>query len=801
MKLQFDSSQDYQLAAVQAVVDVFEGQPLGAATGNAATAGGLANQLVLSEAQLLHNVRRVQARHGLPLSDALVPTDFGQGATQGRIALNLTVEMETGTGKTYTYLRTIYELHRQYGFCKFVVVVPSVAIREGTLKNLEVTHEHFQALYGRPPISFGAYDSGHLGTLRNYASSDALQVLVLNIDAFARDSAVINTARETGVKPIEYLQQMRPVVIVDEPQNMETDVRRAALANLHPLCLLRYSATHRHLYNLVFSLNPVQAYDQGLVKQIVVDGITGGATADERMRFQVAQTVRHHFRRVQQLQPRGIKVLSLFFIDRVASYRATDAHGQPAPGKLGRWLEEAFREVAAQPEYAGLIPWVPAQVHAGYFSQDKKGPRDTSGTTRADDDTYALIMRNKEQLLSPAEPVQFLFSHSALREGWDNPNVFQICTLNEAKSTLRKRQEIGRGLRLPVNAHGQRVRDASLNLLTIIANESYDSFARALQTEIEEETSVSFAGRIRDAREVVSLELARELTPTASPLFFELWNRLRPRSRYRVRYGSAELIRLAVAELRDFGRVPRTLPPQLTSAVAQLHLSTAAGVRAARQGTTAGPAAASASAIPDVYRYVQQRVELTRPTIFEILKQSGRYAELEINPQLFLDNVVAALQRTLRQLLVAGVRYERLPGQEYGLELFTQQQTQTFRSQVVALARHPEKTVFNFVPVADAAERAFALALEADARVRFFFRLPPGFHIPTPLGGYTPGWAVLLAGPAGRCVVAETPTGPAAAPARLQRQCASQHFALFADAGVRYLTGPEAGALLAPAPH
>ena len=803
MKLQFDSTQDYQLEAMRAVVDVFEGQPLGA--GTTATAHGLSNQLLLSEEQVLANLRRVQARHGLPLSAQLARTAFGKGAEKGHIALNLTVEMETGTGKTYTYLRTVYELHRQYGFRKFVVVVPSVAIREGTLKNLAVTHEHLQALYGRPPITFGGYDSGRLGVLRNYASSDALQVLVLNIDAFARDSTVINTRRESGVKPIEYIQRMRPVVIVDEPQNMETDVRRAALANLNPLCLLRYSATHRHLYDLVYSLNPVQAYDRGLVKQIVVDGITGGPApaplgAGEIMKFQVEQTVLHHFRRLQQLQPRGIKELSLFFIDRVANYRGTDADGQPTLGKLGQWFEAAFRHLASAPEYAGLIPFEAEQVHAGYFSQDKKGPRDTTGTTKADDDTYALIMRNKEQLLSPLEPVQFIFSHSALREGWDNPNVFQICTLSEAKTTLRKRQEIGRGLRLPVNAQGLRVRDASVNLLTIIANESYDSFARALQAEIEEETSVNFAGRIQNAREVATVYRTRELTPDAAPLFFELWDRIKHQSRYRVRYDSAELIRRAVAELRDLGRVPRTVRPRLRSEVAQLEMSVGAGVTATRRAASdAELATAGPYPIPDVYAYIQQRVDLTRATIFEVLKQSERYAELEINPQLFLDNVVDVLRRTLQQLMVDEVQYERLPGQEFSLALFDQEEGPTFRSNLFEMQRHPEKTVFNYVAVANARERAIAHDLEADERVQYFFKLPRGFAVPTPVGSYVPTWAVLLQGNPRVCVVADTTTLAEPQPSGVQGlniACGRRHFALFAAEGIRFETTTQASELV-----
>lgn len=911
MKLQFDASQDYQLAAVQAVVDVFAGQPLaaepgGAQAGDSAGPDHAGNRLLLSSEQLLTNLRRVQARHGLPESAALAPTPFEQDGQPGRIALNLTVEMETGTGKTYVYLRTIRELHRQYGFRKFVIVVPSVAIREGVLKNLRVTHEHFQALYGRVPMQFGVYESGRLGALRSFATGDALHVLVLNIDAFTKEDNIINTRRESGERPIADLQRTRPIVIVDEPQNLETAVRRAALARLNPLALLRYSATHRNLYDLVYSLNPVQAYDRGLVKHIVVDGLRGGSEGgdgsadynaafvelraivpgrralgarlaffqngkqqgsgkaggvgkvektlapgadlgelsggreaywngfvleeidaaagtvrfsgglvlgvgegrggltDEVLRFQVARTVAHHFQRLRQLRPRGIKVLSLFFIDRVASYRGLDAAGRPALGKLGVWLEEAVRDCAGRPEYAGLLPYAAARVHAGYFSQDRKGPKDTSGTTRADDDTYNLILRDKERLLSLEEPVQFLFSHSALREGWDNPNVFQICTLSEAKTTLRKRQEIGRGLRLPVDAAGQRVRDPALNVLTVVANESYESFARALQAEIEEETSVSFAGRLRDARELVTLRLRHdELTSENYPLFFDIWDRINPQTRYRVSYDTAELIERAAASLRDLSRMPPSARPQLRSAAASLHLSRATGVTAAPQAPPE-PAGAAATGvisatsgaptplgaappylIPDVYAYLQPRLNLTRRTLFEILRQSGRAAELEINPQQFLDNAAQVIQATLNELLAAGVRYERLAGQQHELALFeAQEHSPAYLTDVYELKQHPEKTLYNYVPVATEAERRFAAACEADAAVKFFFRLPAGFAVPTPAGTYTPAWAVVHETDRRRYFVVG-----AGGTENLAVRCARRHFELFAEEGVAFRVG------------
>jgi len=595
MKLQF-SHQDHQHQAVQAVVQVFDGQPMAksefslvgtAASVHYAHDGSIGNTLVLSDAQLLENVRAVQQAQGMAPSDALIasvsdaPAPPGAGPTVF-CPLNFSIEMETGTGKTYAFIKTMYELNRVYGFKKFVVVVPSVAIREGTMKNLAITRSHFAADYAQVPCVHILYDSGRLTDLRHFAQSDALSVLVINIDSFAKDSNRIKQKGERAFAPIEYIRAVNTIVIIDEPQNFETDVRRSALMDLNPLCTLRYSATHKDPYNLLYSLNPVQAYDLGLVKQIEVDGVladadrnqafvellsidakakgmtakvrldvndkTGpkrkeltlklgedlfkksvgrdvyqdgyilneiradegeiefsggrvlrvsqaqGGLADDVMKFQIERTVAAHFAKLKNVQPIGVKVLSLFFIDKVANYRAFDEEGNRVAGKFEVWFEEAFNKYASMPKYRGLIPHAASDVHDGYFSGDKKGKGakaktvwvDTSGSVAKDDSTYQLIMKDKERLLSADEPLQFIFSHSALREGWDNPNVFQICTLNETKSAMKKRQTIGRGLRLPVTKTDkgyERVADRGIATLTVIANESYTAFAKSLQNE------------------------------------------------------------------------------------------------------------------------------------------------------------------------------------------------------------------------------------------------------------------------------------------------------------------------------
>lgn len=588
MKLQFDAQQQFQIDAVNAVVDIFDGQPLhqgdfeirfetsyeGVLSGQVQTELGMGNRLLLNDETVLANVHRVQDINAIDRTPALQGYHFS-------------VEMETGTGKTYVYLRSIFELSRKYGFKKFAIVVPSVAIREGVLKNLEITQDHFKALFNNIEYEYFVYDSQKINRLRQFAVSNSIQIMVINIDAFnKKDIAVIFKENDklSGRQPIEFITATNPVVIIDEPQSVDnTPKAQEAIRSLNPLCTLRYSATHRNLYNHVYKLDPIKAYEMRLVKQIVVAEAKGantfndayvklvdvdntkgirakivihenrpggvreknvkvkqgadlfvlsgeresyrdgyvvseitaepgnefvgfsngrvlrlgeehGGIREDLMKVQIRNTIRKHLEKELQCKDKGIKVLSLFFIDRVANYRGYDEEGKPVKGKFARWFEEHLRELLAQPRFQGLMPYPDGEkLHDGYFSQDKRGVlRDTRGNSEADEDTYTKIMRNKEQLLSLDEPLRFIFSHSALREGWDNPNVFQICTLNETASLLKKRQEIGRGLRLPVNQQGERVFDENLNKLTVVANESYEDFARSLQKEYEEDCGVTF---------------------------------------------------------------------------------------------------------------------------------------------------------------------------------------------------------------------------------------------------------------------------------------------------------------------
>jgi type III restriction enzyme len=520
--------------------------------------------------------------------------------------MDFSVEMETGTGKTYVYLKTIFEMNKKFGFTKFIIVVPSIAIKEGTNKTLEITNEHFKSLFDNVNYDYFVYDSSNLEQVRDFATSSDIRVMIINIDAFKKsftDPTKDNKAnlihrtndRLNGMKPIDFIASTNPIVIIDEPQSVDnTSKSKEAISTLNPLCKLRYSATHTEKYNLMYKLDSIDAYEQKLVKQIEVanvrttdnqnqayikllkvskkpinatveidvneKGITkrvsktikdgtilydltkrdvymdfnvndiyveegneyiqfsngqfikigesiGDVDEDSIKRLQIRKTIEEHLDKEMKLNPIGIKVLSLFFIDRVANYRYYDEESNTMKGKYAVWFEEEYQKIIKYPKYHSLFEKhnhlnTPIEkIHDGYFSQDKKGQfkdsnESTSGELKSnadDEDTFNRIMKNKEKLLSFEDNLRFIFSHSALKEGWDNPNVFQICTLKEgSKSEIRRRQEIGRGLRICVNQDGERVYGFDVNTLTVMANETYEEFAIGLQREIEKEEGIKF---------------------------------------------------------------------------------------------------------------------------------------------------------------------------------------------------------------------------------------------------------------------------------------------------------------------
>jgi len=818
MRIKFDPNQRYQIDAMYSIVDLFDGQSMAGGTFESRLSGtgselltelGVGNALRLGEERLLENLRGIQRRNGIAPVDAL----------QG---MNFSVEMETGTGKTYVYLRTIYELNKRYGFKKFIIVVPSVAIREGVQKSIELTRDHFRDIYGHVPMDSWVYDSKQVSRLRQFAGSNQIQVLILNIDAFNKAANNVihrENDRLSGRNPIEFIQAAQPILILDEPQNMESPKARRAIRSLSPLCTLRYSATHRNIYNLAFRLDPVRAYDLKLVKRIEVDAVlddpdfnrpyvhlksieakasgisarievdmatasgpkrklvvlkgagvdlkerTGrtaydgfvveeinaadgflsfsngvtlglgdvqGGYSDDVMRVQIYETVKEHLEKELRVyrnlqEGRRLKVLSLFFIDRVANYVDDD-------GKIRRWFIEAYKDLVARPRYSVLqLPSV-EQAHNGYFAQRRGGAQDTTGRSKADDEAYALIMRDKERLLSLEEPLRFIFSHSALREGWDNPNVFQICTLNETKSEVKKRQEIGRGMRLPVLETGERCFDEAVNRLTIVANESYHDFARALQQQIEDECGVAFGeGRIKNKRERKNIHLRKGWK--LDPDFRALWDRIKHRTRYSVEYDSAALIESASRTLRT---MPQIKPPSIHVLKAGIDI-TEEGVSPTVRAVREASVSYGNVPIPDVLSELQQETELTRKTLVRILTKSKRLGEVGTNPQQFLEQAGRVIRATLNQMIIDGIKYERIDDAEYEMMLFEQHELLGYLSRIVPV----EHSIYDAVELDSDVERSFALALDQRSDIKLFIKLPGWFKIDTPLGSYNPDWAIV----------------------------------------------------------
>lgn len=616
MKIQFDSALNYQQDAIEAIVAIFQGQEkcesnftvyspqFLAQQGNLSFNDiGYGNRMTLNEGKLLENIQNIQLANGLK------PSDRGD---LDRNMLDLTTEMETGTGKTYVYLRTIMELYKRYGYTKHIIVVPSIPIKEGVYKSLEITEEHFKQLYDNINYHYFIYDSTKLNEVRDFSTNDGLEIMVINIDAFSKSFEDPNDPKKTaniihryndklGYKPLDLIKNTKPVVIIDEPQStMGTPIRKKAVKGLNPLAILRYSATHKEKVNLMYKLDAVDAYDKKLVKQIEIASVqTEGANSQayirlldvknkqgalqahveidafqkgsikrikkwvkqnqdleqltDRLEYEgyiikdiygvegneyidftskedvirkgqaigalddtqiktamIAKTIEEHLDKELVLNPQGIKVLSLFFIDSVNNYRMYDEEGNAANGKYADIFEKEYAKAIRKPKYVSLFGEIKdtehnaSLVHNGYFSIDKKSKssnkkdkfeyfKDTKGDSIADEDTYALIMRDKEKLLGFESKLRFIFSHSALKEGWDNPNVFQICTLKDAgNSDIRRRQEIGRGLRLCVNQNGERVYGHEINILTVMASESYKDFVDNLQKEIETDTGIKF---------------------------------------------------------------------------------------------------------------------------------------------------------------------------------------------------------------------------------------------------------------------------------------------------------------------
>ncbi len=964
MKFRF-KTQQYQVDAVNAIVDVFKGQPhiyfeeytrdLGIVNKNKVhkismfdsdenTAyieedsddTGYSNASIkLSNEGLSSNIREVQSKSNLQESKSLV-NSLG--------AVSLDVEMETGTGKTYVYTRTIFELNKRYGWSKFIVVVPSIAIREGVHKSFEQTQDHFMDLYGKK-IRFFIYNSSNLGLIDQYSKDSSINVMIINIQAFntrAKDSRKIYESLDDfqSRRPIDVIAKNRPILILDEPQKMGGDATQDSLKNFNPLFTINYSATHRVQHNLVHVLDALDAYNQKLVKKIEVKGFqiknlrgtngylylqkiaistnkppralieieidynksinretrwfdvgdnlyntsknmnqymdgftvsdinpinntvtfingdvlsvgnsTGDVAENDIRRIQIRETILSHFDKEEELYDKGIKVLSLFFIDEVAKYREYDEEGNQLLGIYGKIFEEEYKKVL---NARGLLLDTPydrylqsietSKTHSGYFSIDKKGKSIDSPTKRNSDESddisaYDLILKNKERLLSFEEPTRFIFSHSALREGWDNPNVFQICTLKYSSNDVQRHQEVGRGLRICVNKDGERMDSTVSNLkfhqinkLTVIANESYDDFVRGLQSQIKENlfdrpTNISEAyfknksikvdgtaevmtiisqqatqiyfylvsnqyidtnGKVTDHyKNDVENKSLKPLPETLQKIstgihmlvqtvydnsvgieidnanatkvetnalndnfykqeFKELWNLINHKYAYTVQFDSDELIKNAVLAIDQELNVTRLMytvgTGEQKSEMDKDDVEKGQSFKTAKTRSDTIQSFASESIEYDLIGKIREKTQLTRKTVAEILKKINqvKFSLFKINPEEFIKKVSNIINEQKSTMIVQHVTYNKTQETPFDSEIFTQEKS---KAEIIK-AFKSKKNVQDYVFEDSKGERKFAEELDNAEEVVVYAKLPRGFYIPTPVGNYSPDWAI-----------------------------------------------------------
>lgn len=813
MKIQFEPNLEYQSSAIESTIMLFKGQlstdTFSSAKISTSEAGQLdlysvmvGNTLNIGPEQLLSNLHHVQKENGLDISKELSSLDFS-------------IEMETGTGKTYVYLKTIFELNKVYGFKKFIIVVPSVAIREGVLKSLQMTKEHFRNLFDNTPMDYFIYDSNKLSNVRNFASNDQLQVMIINIDSFNKDANVINRYDDKILgRAIDYIKAVSPIVIMDEPQNMESDTSKTSIQSLNPLFTLRYSATHKNVYNPIYKLGPVEAYNKGLVKQIEVlsvraDGdysgtyiklesisatktaikasmeiytrsgndikkkkITVSAGDDlhgksgklgsyegfiissietdvvyfengsfvskdtqlggynkDIMKRQIKDAIHEHYKKEAKLKTYGIKPLTLFFIDKVDHYYLDD-------GFIRQAFIQYYSEYIQSGPHKNLCVDID-KVHNGYFAKTPKGVAkdSTSGQSADDIDAYKLIMQEKERLLDSKEPLRFIFSHSALKEGWDNPNVFTICTLNETNSTIKKRQEIGRGLRICVNDKGERVYDKEVNRLTLVANERYEAFASDLQTEYAEDGVIIERPKNAKDRKTVKLKKGYKLDEN----FKELWDHIKHKTKYAVDFESKTLVDRAVEAINQLPYL--ATEGQITSNKVLIQMGIEEGISTKLIGIGATEKIARDRIyVPDIITHLQKETSLTRGTIVNILQRIDCLEDIFKNPETFLLNITQIIKATMGRILVDNITYTKIEDY-YEMSLF-KEEYDAFVDRLIEV-QDQEKTLYDHIEFDSEVEQKFAEVLEAREDVKFFIKLPKWFKIPTPVGEYNPDWAII----------------------------------------------------------
>ena len=832
MEFKFESDQEFQLQAIESIAKLFDGQHYVEAQFDLNEKGlaAIPNILKVDNDTLLENLQKIQTDNDLAPDETLEYIESNIPLLGEKTDIhfpNFSVEMETGTGKTYVYLRTMLELYRRYGLRKFIIVVPSVAVREGVIKTLEITQSHLRQLYDNPPYRYCAYDSSKLSQVRQFALSDGVEILVMTIDSFNKATNVINqkTDRLQGETPIHLIQATNPILILDEPQNMVSELRVKALAALNPLFTLRYSATHRVPYNLVYRLTPAEAYQQELVKRIEVDGVlqeddvnqpflqvnniqskkntltarlsvhklmrdgtvkeqsvtvkpgdrlaektnrpeyndyivdeinlfsdfvrftngvevergeSKGEDKDAIFETQIRLTIEEHFRKQERLKPLNIKVLSLFFIDRVDNYALET-------GIIRQLFNKCFNEL--KQEYADWKDKDIESVQESYFAKRRTRSGETiyedskTGESQKDAEAYDLIMRDKERLMSFDEPTCFIFSHSALREGWDSPNVFQICTLNQTVSEVKKRQEIGRGVRLAVDQSGNRVRDARVNVLTVIANESYASYVEGYQSEMQEAYGNNgLAPAPVDKRKRGKAKLRKAYT--LKPEFKELWERIKHKTRYAVNVDTEQLIREVVEELDN----EDIRPPRITVTKAQVqvdddHVFSAMQMSGAKTVIDlAGryPLPNLVDAMMHLLENTTPPMRLTRKTLLDIFRRTQKQHAALDNPHEFASVTVRIIKEKLTDQLIDGIKYEKID------ECYEMCQFETIIESWENHLIPAKRSLYDHVIYDSEVEREFVEGLERINFVKLYVKLPAFFKVPTPIGTYNPDWAIVV---------------------------------------------------------
>ncbi len=907
---------------------------------------GYKNEAVaLTDEQLFANIQKIQSQNNIKLSPELVKE-------LGRCSLD--IEMETGTGKTYVYIKTMFELNKQYGWSKFIVVVPSIAIREGVKKSFEITADHFMEHYGKK-ARFFIYNSANLNQLDNFSQSSGINVMIINTQAFAsslkedgksKEARIIYSKRDEfgSRRPIDVIKANRPILILDEPQKMGGEVTQKALKNFNPLFCLNYSATHAKQHNLVYVLDALDAFNKRLVKKIEVKGfevknlrgtdsylyleqivlspkkppmariemeigynksinretrllgvgddlyyisqemeqykgytiseidpfrgqvtftngetirtgdVVGDVSEKDMRRIQIRETILSHFEKEEKLFNMGIKTLSLFFIDEVAKYRQYDENGEEVLGEYGVMFEEEYTNILN--EYLTLFdtPYQKylrstcsdvSKVHKGYFSIDKKTGRSIDsqvkrGSEFSDDiSAYDLILKNKERLLSFEEPTRFIFSHSALREGWDNPNVFQICTLKHSDSNTAKRQEVGRGLRLCVNQAGTRMdaqscgdRVHDINMLTVVASESYKTFVSDLQSDIKSvlydrptvATSEYFKGKYIKVDDIPTLiddeaanaiefyliqngyvDMKRKVTDkyradvsmnTLAPLpeelqpmsegihtliqavyddrvlaemftdghetkirenplnenfakkeFQALWKEINHKYAYTVSFDSDELIAKSIAHINE------------KLFVSELQYTTTIGRQKANmneyevdRGDSFGGEKTRTQTLRhaginqikyDLIGKVAEGAVLTRRTVAAILSglNPDKLYMFRNNPEEFISKVVKLIKEQKATMIVEHIQYNQIEG-GYDSTIFTAEKSSQGFEKAFGATKAIQDYVFTDGIVEESVERRFVKDLDTADEVCVYAKLPKGFHIPTPVGNYSPDWAI-----------------------------------------------------------